>query len=215
MSAVVIRPNADVELQGQLGIPILSAVAGPLRLSRGTVQRIRRNAVIDSATVATMQALNALAGVESLEVERESLDDFSSVVFARVRALHADRPPPPGLDREAAVAELLGSQAHGYANPDEISTTAPYARHRVAWPSRGQTPVDLGRRLPPLLRSQFGGVDMSWMRTATQVREFRLEEGAVKAHMNETLRGDAAAYVDFVKGGLDRGIFLLGRRRQR
>ena len=123
--------------------------------------------MIDNAAVSTIQSSNSLAGVVGPEMSHECMNGFSSTVYARVRDMHAARPPPAGLKREAAIIELLGSQAYGYDDPDESSLAAPFARRAVAWPERGQVPVDLSGRFAIATQSirrcgqQLGADDIS------------------------------------------------------
>ena len=114
MTRHVIRKGGEDGVPGHLDLPPPPAVTTSRKIARGTMQRIRRRAMIESATLDTMEALNSLAGVACTTSEGGSLNGFSAAVHARVRELHAASRPPPDHDPEEASLALLGSAVGAY-----------------------------------------------------------------------------------------------------
>ena len=180
--------------------------------SRTIRQRFSRRHAVDAQVWETTCALNAMAGYSTPKVPTvEQLPELSQLVRRRVlEAVQEARPPQTCIDAREACSVLLGHSAGPYQ--DAPGPASSFARSSIAWPSVGSSPGALADRVPSsiaeLLEGRCGGL----VRTTAEFRRIRARDGLPNMHGDHALENNRAEYVWFIKEGLRRGLFTLGRR---
>ncbi|CAK0849207.1 unnamed protein product, partial [Prorocentrum cordatum] len=131
----------------------------------------------------------------------------SSALDGILRAVTDDRPPDPLPAPEAALQELLGTEALDYASED-LSVVAPYDRGLVSWPDTAGS-VDLLDVLPDPDRQEV--IDGP---RALLLRAEEEPPAACKVYWDKTLKADRGEYTRFVQDLLNRGMVELRTRRE-
>ncbi|CAK0855216.1 unnamed protein product, partial [Prorocentrum cordatum] len=173
---------------------------------RRAAQRLGRKAAIGRRSNDCIAALNNLYGDGSfLPGGRPSQAQFSAL-DGILRAVTDDMPPDPLPAPEAALQELLGTEALDYASED-LSVVAPYDRGLVSWPDTAGS-VNLLDVLPDPDRQEVIDGPRAFL--------LRAEEGppaTCKVYWDKTLKADRGEYVRFVQDLLNRGMVELRTRR--
>ncbi|CAK0818925.1 unnamed protein product, partial [Prorocentrum cordatum] len=173
---------------------------------RRAAQRLGRKAAIGRRSNDCIAALKNLHGDGLfLPGGRPSQAQFSALDGV-LRAVADDRPPGPLPAPEAALPELLGTEALDYASED-LSVVAPYDRGLVSWPDTAGS-VDLLDVLPDPDRQEVTDGPRALL--------LRAEEeppATCKVDWDKTLKADRGEYVRFVQDLLNRGMVELRTRR--
>ena len=169
--------------------------------------------MVEERALETTRSLNLLAGYETPVVaDASKLSAVSRSVRAQVLA-GVREIGPPSADKHSpqeAGSMLLGFSSGPYQSSSGSAVS--FARSAIAWPALGSTPGCIADRVPShfaeLLEGRRGGL----VRAMKEVRSIRRRDGLPNMHGDATLNENRADYIWFVKEGVKRGIFRIGRK---
>ncbi|CAK0881076.1 unnamed protein product [Prorocentrum cordatum] len=158
------------------------------------------------------KCFNLLGGYTAPQCTPERPSDLGDLLLPRVRGLHRQMEAPAGASAQEACSELSGRPCLHYDTSNDLPLRSDAPRF-VSWPNLGNEPGWLADRLGPRDRCSLLDLDHALLLPPRSFDAVAEEGGGPTLYMDPVLERDCALYIESVKSGISRGVFVPGKTR--